>query len=149
VADVLANVAFYYGLVRELAEAERPVWSQMSFSAAEANLRAGAKFGLEAEVFWPRTGVVPVTELTLRRLLPLAASGLARYGVHGADANRLLSLIEQRCVTGQNGASWQVDSVCRLEDSGVSDRDEALRLMTQDYIDKMNSNEPVHSWPLT
>jgi hypothetical protein len=148
VTDVLANVAFYYGLVRELAEAERPIWSQMSFSAAEANLRAGAKLGLDAEVFWPRVGVVPVTELTLRRLLPLAARGLARYGLNGADVGRLLSVIERRCVTCQNGASWQVDSVRRLQDAGLADRGEALRLMTQDYIDKMHSNEPVHSWPL-
>ena len=148
VTDVLANAAFYYGLVRELAEAERPVWSQMSFSAAAANLRAGAKHGLEAEVYWPRAGVVPVTELTLRRLLPLAASGLARYGVDRDEVGRLLAVIERRCVTCQNGASWQVDSVRRLQAAGLTDRGEALRLMTQDYIDKMNSGEPVHSWPL-
>src|SRR5499427_3497182 len=29
VADVMANAAFYYGLVRSLAEAQRPVWTQM------------------------------------------------------------------------------------------------------------------------
>ena len=29
VVDILANAAFYYGLVRALAEDERPVWSQM------------------------------------------------------------------------------------------------------------------------
>ena len=34
VADVTANAAFYYGLVRTLAEAERPIWTQMSFAAA-------------------------------------------------------------------------------------------------------------------
>jgi hypothetical protein len=49
----------------------------------------------------------------------------------------------------QNGASWQVDSVRRLQQAGLADRGEALRLMTQDYIDKTNSDEPVHCWPLT
>ncbi len=34
VVDMLANAAFYYGLVTVLADSERPVWSQMSFSAA-------------------------------------------------------------------------------------------------------------------
>src|SRR5215212_3619570 len=33
VVDAVANAAFYYGLVRTLAEQERPIWSQMSFSA--------------------------------------------------------------------------------------------------------------------
>src|SRR5262249_36559266 len=48
VLDSIANAAFYYGLVGELAEAERPIWTQMAFSAAAANLAAGARFGLDA-----------------------------------------------------------------------------------------------------
>ena len=45
----LANAAFYYGLVRVLAEEERPLWSQMSFSAAEENFHAGARDGHRRE----------------------------------------------------------------------------------------------------
>ena len=41
VVDMMANAAFYFGLVRSLAEDERPMWSQMSFSAAEENFHAG------------------------------------------------------------------------------------------------------------
>jgi|HubBroStandDraft_1064217.scaffolds.fasta_scaffold16997_3 gamma-glutamyl:cysteine ligase YbdK (ATP-grasp superfamily) len=147
VVDSIANAAFYYGLVGELAEAERPVWSQMPFSAAAANLIAGARFGLDAQVYWPGVGMVPVAELVLRRLLPMAASGLVRCGIDSADVNRLLSIIEQRCVTGRNGASWQVDSARRLQASGT-DRHEALRLMTQVYIELMNAGEPVHDWQI-
>jgi Glutamate-cysteine ligase family 2(GCS2) len=147
-ADVLANAAFYYGLVHELAQMEPPVWSQMPFAAAAANLGSGARHGLEAIVFWPGFGEIAVPELVLRHLLPLAARGLSRWGVAADDANRLLSIIEQRCLRGQNGASWQVASVHRLQDGGPADRDEALRLMTQDYIGRMNSQEPVHTWPI-
>ncbi|HVB41686.1 MAG TPA: glutamate--cysteine ligase [Streptosporangiaceae bacterium] len=148
VVDVLANAAFYYGLVHELALAERPVWSQMSFSAAASNLAAGAKYGLDAEVYWPGVGIVPVAELTLRRLLPMAARGLDRWGVNSADVSRLLSIIEERCLTGMNGAAWQLRSVRHLEARGIADRGEALRLMTQDYIELMNTGEPVHCWPV-
>ena len=56
VVDILANAAFYYGLIGSLTEAERPVWSQMSFSAAEENLHAGARDGIEALVYWPGVG---------------------------------------------------------------------------------------------
>src|SRR5579875_687897 len=107
VADIMANAAFYYGLVRALAEEERPVWTRMSFSAAAENLASGARHGAEARVYWPGMGEVEVTELTLRRLLPLAARGLERWGVAGDDARRMLSVIEQRCLTGATGASWQ------------------------------------------
>src|ERR1043165_9521183 len=34
VVDIIANAAFYFGLVRVLAEADRPVWTQMSFATA-------------------------------------------------------------------------------------------------------------------
>src|SRR6201989_721118 len=34
VADVLANAAFYYGLVHMLAEVQQPIWTQMSFATA-------------------------------------------------------------------------------------------------------------------
>src|SRR5687768_2996170 len=49
VADILANAAFYYGLIRVLADADRPVWSQMSFVAAEDNFHTGARDGLRSE----------------------------------------------------------------------------------------------------
>jgi hypothetical protein len=146
--DVLANAAFFYGLVHELAEADPPVWAQMPFSAAWANLVAGAQDGIDAVVFWPGHGHLPVADLTLRHLLPMAARGLERLAVDSADASRLLGVIEGRCLLGQNGASWQVESVHELQGRGLADRGEALRLMTQHYIGRMNAREPVHSWPV-
>src|SRR6516225_10479387 len=146
IADVMANAAFYYGLVRTLAEAKRPVWTAMSFTTAAENLRTAARDGLDAQLFWPGLGEVPVSELVLRRLLPLAREGLARWGVDPGHAKRLLGIIEQRCLTGQTGASWQIGEVAALTSGGAS-RQEALRLMTQRYIDLMHTNEPVHTWP--
>src|SRR3954454_12130279 len=104
VADILANAAFYYGLVRALADEERPIWSRMSFSAAEENLHAGARQGIEASVFWSGVGEVPASDLVLRRLLPLAHEGLSRWGVYPGDRDRLLGIIEQRCLGQRNGA---------------------------------------------
>jgi gamma-glutamyl:cysteine ligase YbdK (ATP-grasp superfamily) len=147
VADVMANAAFYYGLVRVLAESERPVWSQLSFATAAENLHAAAQHGLHAHVYWPGLGEVPVPELVLRRLLPMARDGLSRWGVEAAHADRLLGIIEQRCLTGRNGASWQIAATEALAGNGTS-REEALRHMTQRYIEHMHTNAPVHTWPL-
>ena len=113
VVDTLANAAFYYGLVRMLAEEERPIWSQMSFSAAEENFHAGARDGIDARVFWPGLGEVPASELVLRRLLPLAHEGLDRWGSTPPDRDRLLGIIEQRCLTQRNGATWQAETFHR------------------------------------
>jgi hypothetical protein len=148
VVDILANAAFYYGLIRVLVEEERPIWSQMSFATAEENFHAGAREGIDARVYWPGVGEVPVTELVLRRLLPMARDGLERWGVDGADADRLLGIIEQRCLKMRNGAAWQAATFHRLYDEKGLDRDEALREMTLRYRDHMHSNEPVHTWPV-
>jgi hypothetical protein len=142
VLDVAANAAFYYGLMSVLPHAERPIWSQMSFAAAEENLATAARHGLDARLYWPGLGEVPAAELILRRLLPMAHEGLARWGVDGAVADRLLGVIEGRCLTGRTGATWQVDKVNALG----GDRHEALRAMTLEYIERMHTNEPVHTW---
>jgi gamma-glutamyl:cysteine ligase YbdK (ATP-grasp superfamily) len=147
IADVIANSAFYYGLVRSLAEADRPIWTQLSFATASENLHEAARHGLDAQLYWPGVGDTPVSELILRRLLPLARDGLARWGVDEYVASRLLGIIEQRCLTGQTGSAWQIAAVNKLTQGGL-DRREALRQMTQSYIDRMHSNEPVHTWSL-
>jgi hypothetical protein len=147
VVDILANAAFYYGLLRVLVEEDRPLWTQMSFSAAEENFHVGARDGIEARVYWPGIGEVPVAELVLRRLLPQAHEGLARLGIDAADRDRLLGIIERRCVTLRNGASWQAQIFHFLYDAGL-DRDEALRQMTVRYRELMHANEPVHDWPV-
>ncbi|HYZ57709.1 MAG TPA: glutamate-cysteine ligase family protein [Streptosporangiaceae bacterium] len=148
VADVIANAAFYYGLLRALAEAQRPIWTQLSFATAEENLHEAARYGMDARLYWPGLGEAGVAELVLRRLLPLARDGLARWGVLPTHADRLLGIIEQRCLTGQNGAAWQIGTVQALTERGGADRAEVLRQMTQRYIEHMHTNEPVHTWPV-
>src|SRR5690625_2795941 len=81
VSDILANAAFYYGAMEMLAHEDRPMWSRMSFSAAEANFKIGARDGVEATLYWPGFGSVSWDELILRHLLPLAAEGLTRRQV--------------------------------------------------------------------
>ncbi len=147
VVDVLANGAFYYGLVRTLAAQDRPVWSQMSFVAAEDNFNAGARHGIDAKIYWPGLGEVPATELVLRRLLPLAHDGLAAWGVDSAVADRLLGVIEQRCITHTNGAEWQARTFHRIDDEKQPlQRTDSLREMLRRYVENMHSNEPVHTW---
>ncbi len=143
VADTMANTAFYFGLVRALAESERPLWSQMSFSAAEENFHVAAQQGIDAQIYWPGVGQVSVTELVLRRLLPAARQGLESWGASGETSDRLLGIIEQRCLKRTNGAEWFVERMALREDQ---ERYDSLRATLLEYLDRMHSNEPVHSW---
>ncbi len=149
VVDVLANAAFYYGLVRVLSdETDQPVWRQMSFATAAENFFTGAKDGIDAQLYWPGMGTVPVTELVLRKLLPMAYEGLDRWQVDPKERDRLLGIIEQRCLTHRNGASWQSQMFHRCFDEEGLDRADALVEMSRRYARHMHTNEPVHSWPL-
>jgi gamma-glutamyl:cysteine ligase YbdK (ATP-grasp superfamily) len=145
VVDILANGAFYFGALHTLAQEERPVWSRMSFGAAEANFTQASMHGLEATTYWPGSGEVTITELVLRTLLPLAHDGLRDIGVDDAIRERLLGIIEARARLGRNGATWQRESVHALEAGGLA-RWEALRIMTLGYAERMHSNTPVHDW---
>jgi hypothetical protein len=149
VVDVLANGAFYYGLLRALAEEDRPLWTRMSFTAAADNFTTGAREGINAHVYWPGLGEVPVTELVLRRLLPMARAGLDGWGVDSSVSDRLLGIIEGRCITQVNGAEWQARTFHAIDDSDQPlDRRDALREMLRRYIENMHANEPVHMWPV-
>jgi gamma-glutamyl:cysteine ligase YbdK (ATP-grasp superfamily) len=148
VADVMANAAFYYGLVRALADEPDPVWARMPFATAADNLSAAARHGLGARLTWPGLGPVPAADLVLGHLLPLAREGLRRWDVDPGSAGRLLGIVEQRCRTGQTGAAWQIDTVAALTRRGLT-RPQALALMTERYIEHMRANEPVHTWPVT
>jgi len=143
IADMIANAAFYFGLVRYFAESERPLWSQMSFSAAEENFHVAAEHGIDAQVYWPGVGQVRVTELVLRRLLPMAREGLEAWGASGAEIDRYLGIIEQRCLLGTNGAEWFAR---RMHDRSREDRYDALRATLLEYRQHMHTNEPVHTW---
>lgn len=144
--DTLANGAFYFGLVRALVDQERPVWSQMSFSAAEENFHTCARNGIDSRIYWPGIGTVGVTELVLRRLLPMAYEGLSRWEVDRSEQERLLGIIEQRCLTGVTGAGWQTRTFHELFDTTSMNRGDALREMLNRYRVHMHTNEPVHTW---
>ena len=154
VVDVIANAAFYYGLVRALAEESRPVWTRLPFEAAEANFEAACRYGIEASLTWPRRGrhggttTVSAARLVCDELLPMAAAGLDAWGVEPADRDLYLGVIEGRCLRRQNGASWQAATFHRALGAGL-DRPAALAATTRRYAALMRAGEPVHTWPVT
>jgi hypothetical protein len=75
----------------------------------------------------------------------MADEGLRRWRVAADVRDRYLGVIEGRAKSGRNGATWQVDTVHKLEERGLG-RSEALAEMLRRYCDLMHSNEPVHTW---
>jgi hypothetical protein len=148
IVDGIANTAFYYGLIRAVADQEPPIDQRLSFSAATENFFTAAKDGIDAQLHWPGVGVATATDLVLRHLLPLAQEGLDAWGVDTADRDRYLRIIEARCERAQTGATWQVATFRRFFEDGGLARDEALLRMTSRYLEHMREDVPVHEWPV-
>jgi hypothetical protein len=145
VVDMLANSAFFYGMLRGLSEAENPLWDRMGFVVARANFLEAARNGIDTRLIWPGRGEVSARELVLDTLLPIAHEGLRGWGVDVEVRDRFLGVIEGRAETGRNGASWQIATVRRLEEGGMT-RPAALAEMLRRYCEHMHANEPVHTW---
>lgn len=141
IVDLIANIAFYLGLVYALATERRPPETQIPFSQARANFYAAAKNGLRAEILWRDGKVVPVRQLLLKKLIPMAKKGLRSLGIDKKEIDHYLGqIIEKRVRSGQNGATWQR----RL----VEKRKCTLQELTTTYAERQKSGLPVHEWSL-
>jgi len=140
VIDTIANGAFFYGLVHALAEQPEAPEQRLEFSRARDNFYAAARYGLNASVTWLDGKQGRIGEL-LQRLLPLARQGLDALGCNRTDSETYLSVIEQRLLSGQTGAAWQL---------GYLDRhDQDFAALVAAYQERQNSGEPVHAWRLS
>ena len=119
----------------------------MSFATAAENLHEAARHGLDAQLYWPGLGEVPAAELVLRRLLPLAREGLLRLG-RRPGPRRPPARHHRAALPDRPDRRGLADGHGRGDHRAAgADRQEALRLMTQRYIEHMHTNAPVHTWP--
>ncbi|HWR76798.1 MAG TPA: glutamate--cysteine ligase [Thiobacillus sp.] len=137
VLDMVANAAFYYGLVHALARRGEAV-RDLGFADARSNFYAAARHGLEAELVWLDGRRQPARELILETCLPLARRGLRAFGLSDAESERYLGVVEARTRSGQTGAQWQLR---QLE----ATQGDAHRMMN-DYLENQRSGAPAHEW---
>jgi hypothetical protein len=145
--DMIANAAFYYGLVRAIVDSDPLPWAQVPFAVAERDLHCAARDGLAARLCW-RGVDYPADQLTQEVLLPAAAAGLDAWGVDANDRDRYLGVIEARVRCGRTGAAWQTEMVRRLEERGL-EHIAALHEMTRRYVEHAHTGAPVHEWPVS
>ncbi len=136
--DVVANAAFFFGLMHELLETEPEPEARLPFAVSRENFYHAAFGGLDARVRWfdGRTGTV--TELCRQRLLPQARAGLLRMGLERPEADRWLAIVAERVRTGQTGARWQR--------RWVAEHGRDFPGLVQAYLERQESGLPVHAW---
>ncbi|MDH5393386.1 MAG: glutamate-cysteine ligase family protein [Gammaproteobacteria bacterium] len=138
ITDQLANIALYYGLVNYFAEQDTVKSEMKAFSTAKDNFYNAARFGLKASVKWSDGNSYSLQKLFKEVLLDYAALGLRKLGVDKKDSDFYLHVIKQRVASGRTGSNWQQMFVRRYGKD--------MRLMTQQYFIRQNSDKAVHQW---
>ncbi|MBL8259551.1 MAG: glutamate--cysteine ligase [Candidatus Competibacteraceae bacterium] len=139
IPDAIANAAFYYGLVYGLARSRPPISETLEFAHCRANFYAAAREGLLAEVIWSKGRCLPLRQLLLEELLPLAQRGLRALEIDPADSRDYLEPIAARIASGRTGARWQQDFLVKHGPD--------LTALTLAYLERQASGRPVHEWP--
>ncbi|MBK1716609.1 glutamate--cysteine ligase [Thiocystis violacea] len=138
VPDLIANAAFYFGLVRNLMRDEPPPESRLMFLHAQNGFYNCARRGLAAIIPWLDGQSHPVTRIIGDDLLPRAQEGLTDLGVDPTEIDHWLGIVERRLTTGRTGACWQRDWVRR---NGPD-----MAALTAAYLSHQESGRPVHEW---
>ena len=140
IVDSIANTAFFLGAVTALANQYEAPELQLSFVQAKENFYRAAKHGFQEKIHWLSGKHLPMKTLLLEYLLPMAKDGLNQLGVDKQDITYYLGIIEQRIISGQNGARWQRHYV---EKHGKD-----MQALTRAYLKMQQSGLAVHEWIL-
>ncbi|NEX20885.1 glutamate--cysteine ligase [Thiorhodococcus mannitoliphagus] len=140
VPDAIANAAFYFGMMQDLAHAETPPESQLMFLHAQKGFYTCAHRGLDAEIPWLDGRTLPVARILEEDLLPRAKAGLLRAGVEPAEVEHWLGIIAARLRARRTGARWQR--------AWVERHGPDMAGLTTAYIEHQASGKPVHAWTL-
>ena len=138
--DLVANAAFFFGLVHALLTEEEAPEARLPFAVAKENFYRAARHGLDAPITWFDGRQGSLAELCRRRLLPQARRGLLAMGLEAAEVEPWLAILAERIASGQTGARWQR--------RWVAEHGRDFGALTLAYWERQESGLPVHRWSL-
>jgi CBS domain-containing protein len=142
--DETANAAFWLGCMIGMADQYQDVTKHIDFVDTRDNFLKSAKFGIDTTFTWMSDKKVPVTELILKELLPIAREGLKKQKVKSADISKYMDIIESRAREHKTGARWALRTFTALKKEVTND--EAVTAVTAAIIKNQKENKPVHTW---
>lgn len=145
IVDEVANAAFWTGLMHGMPGNAAQLVASHSFEDVRSNFFTCAKNGLNAQITWQGARAVPVGQIILNELLPMADKGLKLAGVHATDRSKYLGIIRERVESGITGSSWMRDAYKKLKSSGVRD-DAVMVSITEGIYQRQKTGTPVSQW---
>jgi len=146
VADEMANMAFWVGLMYGMPDQYRNIQKKVDFDQIKANFFKVAQMGMGTAFRWLDNKPYSVPDLVLNEMLPIAREGLKKAKVNPGDSDRFLGIIEERTKSGRSGSQWILDSYNTLKTKGT--QDEAVVALTAGMMKRQRRNIPVHKWAI-
>jgi CBS domain-containing protein/gamma-glutamyl:cysteine ligase YbdK (ATP-grasp superfamily) len=143
VLDEVANAAFFFGMMAQLADVYPRIDEVLAFDDAKNNFYAAARHGLQAQFTWIGQKTITARDLIVKELLPAAREGLRTHGIDPADIDRYLGVLEARVESQQTGSNWALRSLAKMAQAPIDVR---MRSLTSAMHANQKSGEPVHTW---
>jgi len=118
----------------------------LTFGDVKSNFLAAARQGIRAQMNWFNDTHLPVKDLILEQLLPLAREGLQEARLDRDDIDRYLGVLHDRVATRRTGARWVLESLDIMDDNGTLDQ--RLRCIVSSMVEQQSSGKPICQWEL-
>ncbi len=142
--DEVANAAFWLGCMVAMGDKYEDITKHIDFADARDNFLKSAKFGMDTTFTWMKDKKIPVNELIINELLPIAKEGLKMRKVKTSDINKYMDIIEARAKEHKTGARWALRTFTALKKEVTND--EAVTAVTAAIVKNQQQNKPVHTW---
>ena len=140
VLDAIANAAFFYGLVKNLADERALGRADLSFTQAKDNFYQAARHGLNSHIVWFGRQKCRLSTLIENQLLLRAEQGLQSLGIDNTDIKVYLDVIRQRIANQQTGSAWQRRFIKQNPGDFVG--------LTRLYLELQRRGETIAGWRL-
>jgi CBS domain-containing protein len=146
VVDEMANAAFFFGMMAGMAEEIDDIRKHIRFEDVKTNFQAAAREGIRAQMNWFDDSHLPVKQLILEQLLPMAREGLESMGTDRGDIDRYLGVLKDRIEMRRTGARWALESMENMQDQGTLDQRQ--RCIVSSMIEQQSTGRPISTWTL-
>ena len=147
--DMCANIALFIGGIFALVEnyTAGKTGSQLEKLLPAMKVRENfyncAKDGLQANVHWFGNKQIPVDELLVTKLIPLARKELRKRKFMKAELE-FLEIMQQRVKSGLTGTQWQRNHITKHGGPDSAN----IRKLTGHYWRHQIQGMPVHRWSI-
>ena len=142
--DEIANMMLWVGVMKGRPKALKNIHAKMDFKDVKSNFFNAARYGMAAQFYWDGK-LLSGQRLLLDHLLPMAYKGLYSMDVTRKDAERYLSVIENRIRT-MNGSRWTVKAYRKLKKEHKTPN--ALRNLVATMYHRQQKGYTVDIWQL-